>query len=70
MSKEASQPYEPSSSMANDVLGYGFPVINLSKSLFTCKTEGIPTGMKLAMLAVVIGLARAGLLPQLFPHWG
>ena len=42
----------------------------MSKSLFTWKTAGILTGMKLATLAVVIGLARAGLLPQWFPHLG
>ena len=45
-------------------------MITLLKSLFTWKTAGILTGMKLATLAVVIGLARAGLLPQWFPHWG
>jgi len=45
-------------------------VITMSKSLFTWKTAGILTGMKLATLAVVDGLARAGLVPQWFPHWG
>ena len=45
-------------------------VITLTKSLLSWKTAGILTGMKLATLAVVLGLARAGLLPQWFPHWG
>ena len=39
-------------------------VITLTKSLLSWKTAGILTGMKLATLAVVLGLARAGLLPQ------
>ena len=57
--------------MAHDVLWLaGFPVITLTKSLFTWKTAGILTGVKLATLAVVLGLARAGLLPAWFPHWG
>ena len=50
--------------------GRAFVVITLKKSLFSWKTAGILTGVKLATLAVVLGLARAGLLPQWFPHWG
>ena len=46
------------------------PVITLSKALFSWKTAGIFTGVKLATLAVVLGLARAGLLPAWFPHLG
>ena len=61
---------EPSSSMAHDVLWLAFAMITLTKSLFTWKTAGILTGVKLATLAVVLGLARAGLLPGWFPHWG
>ena len=38
----------------------------LTKSLFTWKTAGILTGVKLATLAAVLGLARAGLLPSGF----
>ena len=38
-------------------------VITLPKALFSWKTAGILTGVKLATLAVVLGLARAGLLP-------
>lgn len=44
-------------------------VITLPKALFSWKTAGILTGVKLATLAVVLGLARAGLLPVWFPHW-
>jgi len=43
-------------------------LITLTKSLFTWKTAGILAGVKLATLAAVLGLARAGLLPQWFPH--
>ena len=50
--------------------GRALVLINLTKSLFSWKTAGIFAGMKLATLAVVLGLARAGLLPQWFPHWG
>ena len=56
--------------MAHDVFGWAFAVSTLTKSLFTWKTGGILTGMKLAMLAVVLGLARAGMLPAWFPHLG
>ena len=45
------------------------PVITFSKALFSWKTAGILTGVKLATLAVVLGLAHAGLLPVWFPHW-
>ena len=50
--------------------GRAFVVITLKKSLFSWKTAGILTGVKLATLAVVLGLAREGLLPAWFPHWG
>ena len=43
-------------------------VITLPKALFSWKTAGILTGVKLATLAVVLGLARAGLLPVWLPH--
>ena len=56
--------------MAHDVLCRAFVVFTLTKSLFSWKTAGILTGVKLVTLAVVLGLARAGLLPQWFPHWG
>ena len=56
--------------MAHGVLWLAFAVITLTKSLFTWQTAGILTGLKLATLAVVLGLARAGLLPAWFPHWG
>ena len=56
--------------MAHDVLWLAFAVITLTKSLFTWQTAGILTRLKLATLAVVLGLARAGLLPAWFPHWG
>ncbi|WP_156957692.1 hypothetical protein [Synechococcus sp. KORDI-52] len=52
------------------VIGSAFVVITLKKSLFSWKTAGILTGVKLATLAVVLGLARAGLLPVWFPHRG
>jgi hypothetical protein len=50
--------------------GWACALITLPKSLFTWKTVGILKGVKLAALAAVLGLARAGLLPQWFPHWG
>ena len=50
--------------------GRAFVVITLKKSLFSWKIAGILTGVKLATLAFVLGLARAGLLPAWFPHWG
>ena len=50
--------------------GRAFVMITLKKSLFSWKTAGILTGVKLATLAVVLGLARAGLLTAWFPHWG
>jgi hypothetical protein len=50
--------------------GRAFVVFTLTKSLLNWKTAGILTGVKLVSLAVVLGLARAGLLPQWFPHWG
>ena len=56
--------------MAHDVLWLSMCMITLTKSLFTWKTAGILTGVKLATLAVVLGFARAGLLPAWFPHWG
>ena len=45
-------------------------LITLTKSLFSWKTAGILTAMKLVTLAVLLGLARAAFLPQWFPHWG
>jgi hypothetical protein len=56
-------------STAHDVLWPSTAVITLPKALFSWKTAGILTGVKLATLAVVLGLARAGLLPVWFPHW-
>ena len=52
------------------LLARAFVLITLTKSLFSWKTAGILAGMKLVTLAAVLGLARAGLLPQWFPHWG
>ena len=52
------------------LFGCALVLITLTKSLFSWKTAGILTGVKMATLAVVLGLARAGLLPQWFPHWG
>ena len=41
-----------------------------TKSPFRWKYAGILVGLKLAIVAVVLGLSRVGFLPNWFPHWG
>lgn len=40
------------------------------KSEFHWKYAGILVGLKLARVAVVLGLSRVGFLPDWFAHWG
>ena len=41
-----------------------------TKSPFRWKYAGILVGLKLAIVAVVLGLSRVGFHPDWFPHWG
>ena len=45
-------------------------VTTKTKSLFSWKYAGILVGMKLGIVAVVLGLSRVGLVPEWFLHWG
>ena len=41
-----------------------------TKSPFRWKYAGILVGLKLVIVAVVLGLSRVGFHPDWFPHWG
>ena len=45
-------------------------VTTKTKSLFSWKYAAILVGMKLGIVAVVLGLSRVGLVPEWFPPWG
>ena len=52
------------------LLALAIVLITIAKSMFSLKTAGILAGMKLVILADLLGLDRAGLLSQWLLHWG